>query len=271
MKEIKFKIRCSSIEHIVSGRIGLTEIQEKRLEELKFKIKLTNNQNEELTKLLLKQQNPELPEGVKTYCKDWLKGQIFERKPEHQTVYTKKGLVNEDEAIDMVAKTFGYRLLIKNSVEYDSHEFIRGTPDCIPNNDSSVFDVKNSWSWETFPLLESVIPKIGYDYQVQGYMEITGREKGYVVYCLTDTPDHLIEQYAKNFCFKNGYGDFDIDVYNEMHRNMTYSDINPNLRMKVFEVKKDPEFIKLVEERVVLCRKYINELIQINKLDMICM
>jgi hypothetical protein len=232
--EIKFQIRCSAIGQL-----------------------MTNS----------KKKDEVLGETAKTYLKAWLKSRLYNKKSEHDSVYTMKGKINEDEAIDMVAKRFGYNLLIKNTVEYTDHPFLRGTPDILPGNDSKVFDVKNSWSWETFPLFESEIPTIGYDYQLKGYMELTGRKEGYVVYCLTNTPDKLIERTAYYKCLNDGYDQMEIDVYNEMYENMTYFDTPQELRMKVFEVVPDPDLMFQIETRVFHARDYLNSLCEMLKLD----
>lgn len=260
MKKInQFKARCSAIGTIMSGRIGLTEIQEKKLEELKFKIKLTNNQNDELTKLIIKQQNPELPEGVKTYCKDWLKGQLFNRHSRTDNVYVQKGLINEDEAIDFAAKKLGYGFLLKNLESFEN-DFIMGSPDVLPGNTDTVIEIKNSWSWETFPYMEEEIQTANYYYQIQGYLWLTNRKNGLLVYCLTNTPDHLIERTARSFCINNGYEQMDIDVYNSFHDELNYSDLPDDLKIKTFIVERDDKVISEISVRVAMCRKYIEEL-----------
>lgn len=234
MKEIKFKIRASAVHQIMTSARSKSEI---------------------------------LGDTAKTYCKNWLKGQIFDRQADFSNVYTEKGLINEDEAIDMVAKHFGYSLLIKNLIGFNDHPFLKGTPDILPGNDSKVIDVKNSWSWETFPLLETELPNRGYEMQIKAYMELTGRDEGYVVYCLTDTPENLIERVARRKCYDQGYDDLDIDVYNTIHKNMNYSDIPVEYKIKVFGVMPDLEFISQVEERVSVCREYLNSLCLMNNLS----
>jgi len=43
---------------------------------------------------------------------------------------------------------------------------------------------------------------------------------------------------------------------------MTYTNIPDNLRVKLFEFAYDPEAVKRIEERVKLCRIYIESLLK---------
>lgn len=68
-----FKIRCSALYDICAGEIGLTEKQETRLQELHQRFigngkPLTPNMEAEYNSFLVKKNNPELPQGAKTYC-----------------------------------------------------------------------------------------------------------------------------------------------------------------------------------------------------------
>jgi len=81
----QFKIRASAAHEIMAGTIGLTENQEKILSEYTDRENgigkpLTDKMKSELLDLKNKKNNPELPQGAKTYCKKWLKNRLFGRR-----------------------------------------------------------------------------------------------------------------------------------------------------------------------------------------------
>lgn len=193
------------------------------------------------------------------YCEDWLKGQLFDRKLEFTSKYTEKGIIMEDAAIDFVSEQLGIGYLFKNKLRLED-EFMTGETDIdIPE---FVIDIKNSWSWETFPLFDTEIPTTDYYWQLQGYMNLTNKQKAKLIYVLSDTPLHIIEREARNYCFYNGYGELDKDIYQEFHRKLTYQDVDKKLKIKIFEVNRNDFDIDVIKQRVLLCRDYINNLIQ---------
>lgn len=223
--EIKpFKIRCSAIGNVMTNSRSKTEL---------------------------------LSETAKTYCRDWLKGQIYKRRKEFSTKYTEKGNIMEDTSLDFIAKMLDLGMLIKNE-QYFENEFIHGTPDAILPD--LIIDVKNSWDCFTFPLFDTEIENNSYFYQLQGYMHLTGIKKAKLIYCITDTPEHLIERECKYWCIKNGY-ELDIDIYNEFYNKMTFSDIEDRFKIKIFDIDYDENVINSIIERVKLCRDYIEKLI----------
>lgn len=223
--EIKqFKIRCSGIGNIMSNPRNKTDI---------------------------------LSETTKKYCKDWLKGQVYGRIKEVKSKYIDKGIIMEDNSIDFLSEMLDFGLMIKN-IDFFENDFLIGTPDIITN--THIIDVKNSWDCFTFPLFDSEIENRDYYYQLQGYMELTGRKKAILAYVISDTPDHLIEREAKWYCINNGFETLDIDIYNDFHKKMNYSDINPLLKIKTFEIDYNIETIEQIKLRVLQCQDYINDL-----------
>ena len=132
-----------------------------------------------------------------------------------------------------------------------------GTPDI---NADIIIDMKNSYDFSTFPLFADRIENMDYYYQLQSYMELCDKDEAMLVYCLMDSPDHLIEGEAKSKAYKLG-GHWE-DYYTECHKFYTYADIGPELRIKKFEVKRNRSVIKEIKERVAMCQVYINELMK---------
>ena len=255
-----FKIRCSAIGDIMTEpKNAITEKQLLQIKELQAKKEMTDKQKDTLFSLICKRDNPELSQTTKGYCKNWLKSQMLNRKLEFTSKYTDKGIIMEDTAIDFIAEYLKLGMLFKNEISKED-DYMMGTNDVdIPN---LIIDIKNSWSWETFPLLELKLPEYKYWWQMQGYLHLFNKNRGKVIYVLSDTPQHLIEREARNYCFFNGYEEMDMDIYNEFHKKLTYQDLPDNYKIKIFDVEKDKKSIEKVKKRVIECRKYIETLIK---------
>ena len=126
-----------------------------------------------------------LSKTAQTHCQDWLMEQLYNRKKEFTNKYVQKGLIVEDNAIDMYAEHKGHDILLKNE-DYFSDDFMQGTPDIILPE--LIVDVKSVWSPFTMPLFDDT-PPVGYELQAQVYMHLTKRKHFELAYCLIDTPD----------------------------------------------------------------------------------
>ena len=259
-----FKIRCSSIHRIMGGSVGLSDSQLKTKNELEARKNdpnanpLTDKMLEKLDELIQIEANPELPQGAKTYCQEWIKTQIYGEQPRTDFKYTSKGLEMEDDALAFVAENFGYGMLIKNEIR-KSDEFITGETD---NEQSDhTIDTKCSWSPSSFPLFDTEL-ETAYYWQGLGYMHLYCKPKHKVFYCLMNTPDHLIENEFKSLNYKNGYSEDEAEaVYNELVEKMTFDDLPVEMRIKAFEIEFNQEKINQVIERVKLCRTYIKSIL----------
>jgi hypothetical protein len=252
-----FKIRCSAIGHIMTeSKSAITEKQLIEITELTTKNR-TEKQTERLNELIYKRDNPELSATAKTYCENWLQSIIYERKLEFTNKYIEKGLIMEDASIDFVSEQLGIGFLFKDD-KYLEDDFMTGSMDIdLPD---FVYDIKNSWSWETFPLFETDIPNKDYYWQLQGYMKLTNKNNAKLIYCLSDTPKHIIEREARNYCFYNGYGELDMEIYNDFYKKLTYQDVDPKLKMKIFDIERNNNDIEKINQRVIECRTYIETL-----------
>lgn len=199
-----------------------------------------------------------LGKTAQSYCQQWLKEQLYDRKKEMQTKYTDKGLIMEDTSIDMVADYFNYGMLLKNDI-YLENNYITGTADIVLKD--KIIDVKNSWSCFSFPLFETKIPD-EYYYQGQGYMDLYGKEKFELIYTLTNTPTHLVEREAYFFAKNNGYDELDSEIWEKFVNYHNYDTVPLELRIKRFEFNRDDAVIALIKKRVIECRKYIYELLK---------
>lgn len=193
----------------------------------------------------------------KSYCKTWLKEQIYDRRKEFSSKYTEKGLIMEDNSIDFVAEQLGLGMLLKNEKHLDN-DYMTGTPDVILKD--MIIDVKNSWDFSTFPLFDEEIPDKDYYWQAQGYMNLTGKPTYKLIYTLMDTPIHLIEREMNRYKWDNGLDEVDQDLYDKFVEKMTYPNIEDKYKIKVFDIERNQEDINKINERVIACREFINQL-----------
>ncbi|MCD7972472.1 MAG: hypothetical protein LUG18_07365 [Candidatus Azobacteroides sp.] len=227
MKKIKdfpvFKIRCSAIGKIMSNP---------------------------------REKGRSLSRTAENYCDQWMKEQLYHRTYEFSAKYTEKGCRMGEKAADFIAGQLGYNGLIRNNKSFEN-DFMTGTPDLLPADSDLVIHTVSSWSWRTFPLFEMQIPSKDYEWQLQGYMELTGRREALLAYVLSDTPPSLIKQEAENYCCRNGYPDPDMPVYERFEKEMTYADVPDELKLKAFLFNKDKMKIGRICSRVMECRGYI--------------
>lgn len=279
-----FKIRCSAISKITAGNIGLTENQESRLQELQTRniesaqgvkgVKpLTDKMHSELIELISKKANPDLPESLKTYCKQWLKEQLYNRREQVKSKYIDKGNNTEEIGFTNMAVQLNLGMVYKNE-EFKENDFLIGTCDLDHKENDTVYDNKSSWGLSQFPMFESVIPNKDYEEQIQGYCELWNRGNGSVVYTLNDMPIEML----RNMLGKHWLSDderqdeainlvYTLEYWNEVKselfpnaRDIKFIEIPLEKRVKEFKFKRDPDFIEKVKERVKLCQKYVDYL-----------
>jgi hypothetical protein len=177
-----------------------------------------------------------LSETCKTYLEEWAKESIYGVRKNIKSKYLTKGISVEDEAIEYYSEIAKLGFVLKNQDRFED-EFFTGTPDLITGD--TVYDFKSSWDCFTFPLFDTE-PDKGYWMQLQVYMELTGLKKAKLVYTLQNTPDEL-----------------------EYDEPMDYSNVPSHLRIKEFSFDYDPDFILSVKEKVLECREYVNQNLQI--------
>lgn len=252
-----FKIRCSAIIQIMGETGRPTAKQLARLAELEAKEKRTEKQEIELGELMAKRDaKPSLSAGAKTYCENWLKSKLYGKTQDFSSKYTEKGILCEDSAIELVAQYMGYGMVSKHEGRV-SNDFMEGECDLLLAR--IVEDIKNSWSVYTFPLFAAK-PDPAHAAQMQGYMELYDRPRAAVNYCLIDAPESIIDSEAFIASRKAGFSEVDMELYDEVRSRLTYDGIPVSQRIKRFEFDRDLDYIKQVEQQVLLCRGYISEL-----------
>ena len=177
-----------------------------------------------------------LSQTTKSHLDEWLKSQIYGVRKEIKSKYLDKGNAVEDAAIDYAGQELGWLFALKNE-EFFEDEYFCGTPDVILED--KIIDIKSSWDCFTFPLFENDIPNMGYFYQLQVYMHLTGKSKAELVYVLMNTPEGITYEKTSD-----------------------YSEIDSKYRIKIFPIEYDKEVINMLISQVIESRKYIQEQIK---------
>ena len=164
---------------------------------------------------------------AKTFLKEWYANEY----EEIHSKYIDKGNTVEDDLIDFMAVQLGYGMAEKNR-ETLHDEYMTGTCDVLFSD--CIVDVKAPYSRKTLHDSSEDVNS-DYEWQLQGYMELYKRDKAIVFYGLMDTPET----------------DWTAEVI--------YSDMPDNERWVAYRVLYDTDKIKAIQERVLMCRAYLEQ------------
>ena len=198
-----------------------------------------------------------LSQTAKTYIEEQVLRAKYGVIKTFSSRYTDKGNLVEDEAIEMASNGLEIGFLYKNH-EHFENEWLTGTPDV--NTNDILLDVKSSWDATTFPFFATEIPTKDYYYQLQGYLELTGKTDALLVYCLVNTPIQMVEDEIRRAHWAAQLLEENYDLRAEVLKRHNFDHIPLNRRVKVFKVEKDEQVVNEIKERVELCREYYETL-----------
>ena len=231
--------RCHNLASIMGASKGrITDKQVVELKELNAKVKLTKKQQEKRDYLQAKLDNPsifDLSAGAMSAVRDIVKQSkdVFDYNTQVTNNKLRKGIMCEKASIKLFNEVF-FTDFKKNEVR-KSNEWISG--ECDIEAPDTIYDIKTSWSKETFPMLPSEINIGAYEWQLRGYMMLYDKPKAALVYCLVDTPCDLLD-------FENN-----MSIHHVEH-------IPPHLRVTVLYFKRDMAKEEFIKKKVVECRRY---------------
>lgn len=255
-----YKFRCSALGNLMTGGETITPAQLKLLKALEEKAQckgLTDKQAITLEELKEKRdKKPELSQTTKSYLMDIYIEEVYGRVKDTSSKYTEKGLYCEEDGLSLASDHFD-KLLIKNTKKFEN-EFVSGTPDCLTLE--PVLDIK--CSWDIWSFLGAKIKK-EYYWQGIGYMKLTNKEKYKLVYCLCNSPEHLIVSEKSKAMYISGLAhDSEEWLIQEaqIEKNMMFDDIPVEKRIKVFDFEYLEEDYKKLVQRIEVARKYLQGL-----------
>lgn len=199
------KFRASSVAPLFLGNDGLTAVQQRDLNDLLNKIKLTEKQAEKRDELIAKRDAPiELSQGAKSLVESIVEQEVYKYKQSFSSKQTDKGTRVEDESIEVYNRLFftDYKKLVEGDKYSElSVDLLSGHPDIVSIPERKVIDIKSSWDKSTFPKLPEQAKNSTYEWQVKSYLYmmsvLTGEEwtQGEVAFVLVNTPEDLLNEW----------------------------------------------------------------------------
>jgi hypothetical protein len=165
--------------------------------------------------------------------------------------YLEKGLLAETDSIGLLL-AIDEIIYSKNSKRFDNG-VITGEPDIILED--KIIDVKSSWDLFSHIKNKKVNPK--YEWQLLGYMELTGIKKAEVIHLLVDTPETLVTDELRRTSWKLGMMELPIELEDQIRANMKFDAVPLEDRVIRFEVEYSEEKITKMYDKLELCTNYI--------------
>ena len=268
-----FKVRCSSIHKIMSNSRSnpiLTEKQKERLTELYTKSSLTENQLKELAELQIKEKNGSrviLSDTAIEYLMEAYAYKAYGKQSinkELDVQYTAKGKMVEEESIILLSQ-LDKTLYTKNE-ERVENDFLSGEPDVHNGEDimncTKIIDIKSVWDYPGF--LRKMNQKLdaGYDYQLKGYMDLTGAQEAEIAYCLVNTPDTMVNDFKRRLLYKMNVATEENPEYliqcAKLEHSMYFDDIE--IHKRIFKVPIEPltqDQRQAMYDRIKVCREWL--------------
>lgn len=180
--------------------------------------------------------------------------------------YTQKGKEAEEQSIAMVSVLEG-KLFTKHEGRLEN-DFIAGHPDILDFDDDGkicrVIDVKTPWDAESFFSVVNKDLLDQYYWQIQGYMALTGCDKGEIHFCLINHPEHQIraerERLLRSMNVATELNPEFLEAEKHLINNMTFDDMPFEERRFVFYVDRDEDDIQKAYKQVEKCRIYLQEI-----------
>lgn len=175
--------------------------------------------------------------GAKTHIQQLAKEFVYGYDKRITSKYMDKGIQVEDQSIELLNSVLFTDY--KKNTERKENDWITGECDIFTGD--MIYDIKSSWSLDTFPVLASQGVDKTYEWQLRAYMWLWNVDKAAIAYCLVNTPEELI-----------GYENPSIHMVDH---------INPELRVTFVRYERDESLEKKIQSKVEAARLYYQEVI----------
>jgi len=180
-----------------------------------------------------------LSQTAKSYIIQKAKEDFFEYRSELNSKYITKGLAQEQDSINLLnlVRLEDY----KKNEERVENEWLSGCCDII--TDTSIIDIKTSWSLDTFPATTYELKDLSdYEWQGRAYMWLYDMPSFELCYVMVSTAPELLGEY------ENGA------VHYVDH-------IAPEKRITSITFERDKEIEIQMAERLILATEFYNEVL----------
>ena len=270
----EFKCRCSAISQLLSDSRSNPQLTEKQAETIKLyeaKPNITENQAQELARLLLIKENSTkviLSDTCIAYLMEWYSWHTAGKEPVSKEAmyiqYVEKGKDVEADSIELLSKV--------NGIKYHKNEkrifndYLTGIPDIFVGEQimaaNKISDIKSAWDYPTYLKKLNIPISKANDLQIKGYMDITGATEGEVCDCLVDAPPRIMKDFHDALLRKMNVISEDspefIKEWEIMERSLIFSDIPYKQRVFKKPVEAFNEFDQQkLYDKVKICREWL--------------
>lgn len=267
-------IRCSNIYLIMQNEKGtyFTEADQRKIDHYRSRTKpLTLKMEEELSYLFEKKENslkPKLSESCKNYLRSLYLisryGNRYSFLSDNQGVPQMiRGIKQEDWAVKMLSDFRG-KQYFRNKKKL-TNEYLIGSADIFDHKDiskaTSVTEIKTKGTIGDFNKRIGAELEESHRLQIQGYLSLSGKELGEVVYCLVPPPENIIQEQKELFynLDKNKDNPNADEKWAKIEKDIRFEDIPLNEKIISYKVERDNKLIDEINQRVEICREWILE------------
>lgn len=199
----------------------------------------------------------ELSESAKTHLIDVYVATKYNRHDDIETWAVKKGIDVEEKSLTIFS-AYNKDYFVKNE-QHLSNSWIKGTPDIRNKKNKEVIDIKSSWDAFTFfRNLGEDVKKLYY-WQLQGYMWLDDADKARLVYCLVDTPEHILDSMV-SYLRRTMPPSLVEEVIEMKKQQLIFNDIPYRERVIEQHILRNDADIEKGKQRVIQARKYLQKI-----------
>jgi hypothetical protein len=195
----QFLIRCSSLGHLVTEPKSPDEDQLTDAVRAAMAVRSDKRSDEQRATIKLALMHS-LSAGAKSHVEALFRQDLFGVDLEVRTPVLEKGKRCEAEALELVARRYGWHELAKNH-ERRSNDWITGEADAFSRARDAGRDIKCAWSIATFPLLPEFAVDHTYLWQGKGYLVLWRAREWHFDHVLVNTPEDLIGRESQSLHF----------------------------------------------------------------------
>lgn len=197
-----------------------------------------------------------LIQTAKTYGDKLLMELINGYKERISSEAMEKGTACEPEARAMIYRLFFPGMYIPDSQRVVESDYFRGHIDMEPNG--IIIDAKNAQNAKTFMASDLTHDN---EWQMKTYLHGNGTKRGYVIYCLNDLPEELLNKKIALLWKYGGYESAEDPKFLKEKENLIRSETYPELadedRVKVFPVELTDADVEKMETCAAQLRQYM--------------
>ncbi len=219
----------------------LTQIKE--LEAKKVFVKgLTENQQSKLNELLkIRDKEPELSKGAKTYLRKLRREIKFNRRKELKSKFLRKGIELEEAAVTFLSLYHG--MYFENNKDRIEDDYFSGETDIVEG-----WDTKVSWELDSLPDPEEPLPLV-YQFQNRVYCRLNNADKWTTSAILLDITPHALKDKLYREGFEPDWAGKDLPTWRKLEiiSFYTYTEEKFFEYMELFDCKPEVDDVKSAE------------------------